>query len=255
MDHWPKILIITPSLNQGKFIRQTIDSVLNQNYPNLEYIVVDGGSTDETLEVLKSYGDKFLWISEKDQGQSDAINKGFNMATGDILAFINSDDYYMPNILDLVARTFMETHCDWVSGDYKIVDPSGRSIQSYIVIYKEILRKFSSKTLFYVANYIIQPSTFWTRKVWCSAGPMDTNLDYSMDYDFFVKAFQISKPVILNQTLSAFRIHPSAKGNTHYVKQFDLGLQILKRYCDNQVIITAHRLHNVMIKLAYRFLK
>ncbi len=87
MDHWPKISIITPSLNQGKFIRQTIDSVLNQGYPNLEYIVVDGGSTDETLDVLKSYGDQFLWISEKDQGQSDAINKGFNMATGDILAY------------------------------------------------------------------------------------------------------------------------------------------------------------------------
>ncbi len=161
----------------------------------------------------------------------------------------------MPNILERVARTFMETNCDWVSGNYKIVDPSGRSIHAFIVIYKEILRKFSSKTLFYIANYIIQPSTFWTRKVWCSAGPLDTQLHYSMDYDFFMKVFQISKPVILIQTLSAFRIHPSAKGNTQYVRQFDQDLQVLKKYCDNQVIITAHRLHNVMIKLAYRFLK
>lgn len=91
---YPKISIITPSYNQGSFIKQTIDSVLNQNYQNLEYWVIDGGSTDKTVKILKSYGRKIKWISEKDKGQTDAINKGLKKITGDIIAFINSDDYY-----------------------------------------------------------------------------------------------------------------------------------------------------------------
>ena len=104
-----KLSIITPSFNQGVFIKETIDSILSQGYAQLEYIVVDGGSTDNTVEILKSYGDKIKWVSEKDNGQADAINKGLKMATGDIVAFINSDDYYLPNALHAVNDFFSES--------------------------------------------------------------------------------------------------------------------------------------------------
>ena len=109
MNKYPKISIITPSFNQGKFIRDTIESVLNQNYPNLEYFIIDGGSSDNTLDVLRQNQGYLTWVSEKDNGQADAINKGIRMSTGEIITFINSDDYYLPNTLFKVADLFL-TH-------------------------------------------------------------------------------------------------------------------------------------------------
>ncbi len=103
-QHLPKISIITPSYNQGRFIKETIDSVLSQNYPNLEYWVMDGGSTDETVKVLKSYGKKINWVSKKDKGQTNAINEGLKKVTGDIIAYINSDDVYAPDVFRQVVH-------------------------------------------------------------------------------------------------------------------------------------------------------
>ena len=101
----PKISIVTPSFNQAKFIRATIDSVLSQDYPDLEYFIIDGGSTDGTTEILKSYGQKIKWISEKDKGQTDAINKGLKLSEGELLAYLNSDDIYLPGALKKVGET------------------------------------------------------------------------------------------------------------------------------------------------------
>lgn len=109
---WPKISIVTPSYNQGEFIEETIRSVLLQNYPNLEYLVIDGGSTDKTLDILKKYAPwLYYWVSEKDQGQADAINKGFDKASGQILAYLNSDDLYLPGTLHTVATHFLDGNC------------------------------------------------------------------------------------------------------------------------------------------------
>ena len=114
----PKIGIITPTFNQANYIRQTIDSVLNQKYPNLEYWIIDGKSTDDTVKILKSYGKKINWVSEKDDGQADAINIGFRkISSCDIYAYINSDDLYMPNTFELVAKEFQMGGVHWVTGD------------------------------------------------------------------------------------------------------------------------------------------
>ena len=162
----PKITVITPSYNQGHFITETIDSVLSQNYPNLEYIVMDGGSTDDTVDILKSYGKKFTWVSKKDKGQTDAINKGIKKSTGDIICYLNSDDVFLPNTLNTVAEYFMQNpEAMWVTGDYFIIDADGNKIQSFVAEYKKWLRQNPSKQRLSIANYIIQPSTFWRKEL------------------------------------------------------------------------------------------
>ena len=252
---WPKISIITPSFNQGKYIRQTIDSVLGQNYPNLEYFIMDGGSTDETIEILRSYGDKIRWTSEKDDGQAAAINTGLAKSSGDILAFINSDDYFLPGVLKMVAEQFSKTGCKWLSGDYKIVNENDREIQTLIILYKKFWRSFSSANVLSVLNYIIQPSTFWTRELWSQTGGLDVSLRYAFDYDLWMRAMDIQPPLILRQPLSAFRIHKSSKGGTGYQTQFDEELRVIKRYRSAQAIIRLHQFHNELIKLTYKMIK
>src|SRR5882672_2272557 len=127
---WPKVTIVTPSYNQGEFLEETIRSVLLQGYPNLEYIIIDGGSTDRSVEIIRRY-EKWLahWVSERDRGQSDAINKGFSRSTGDICAYLNSDDVYLPHALLSVARLF-EKHPDaaLLYGDCQLIDESSRVV-------------------------------------------------------------------------------------------------------------------------------
>jgi len=252
---WPKISIITPTLNQGKYLKQTIDSVLSQNYPNLEYIVMDGGSTDETIEILRTYGAKLRWISKKDKGQADAINTGMEMASGEILAFINSDDYYLPGVFDLVAKKFSQTECQWLTGDYFIVDKDDHKIQALTILYKKFWRNFSSSTLLSVLNYINQPSTFWSRNLWEKSGPLDSSLKFAIDYDFWMRTIKISLPYITNQPLSAFRIHKSSKGGSMFQNQFDEELQVLKHYSRDPLIFRMHQFHNFLIKSIYKIIK
>lgn len=251
----PRISIITPSFNQGQFINQTIDSVLGQNYPNLEYIVMDGGSTDGTLDILRSYGTALRWVSEKDNGQADAINRGMSMASGDILAFLNSDDTYLPGVLHLVAEQFSQRGCQWLTGDYRIVDQDSREMQGFVVSYKAFWRKFSSARVLSVLNYIIQPSTFWSRTLWEAAGPLDVSLRYTMDYDFWLRAIRLAPPLVIPRPLSAFRIHKTSKGGSQYEQQFDEEIQVLRRYNKSRTIDWVHRGHNALIKLAYRIIK
>ncbi len=253
--NYPKISIVTPSLNQGQFIRQTIDSILVQEYPNLEYTIVDGGSTDNTLDILKSYGDRIKWISERDQGQADAINKGLGLSTGEILAYINSDDCYLPGTFAAICQEFCRGGCRWLTGNYRIVDQNSHEIQRFTVAYKTFWRKFSSQTMLSLLNYIIQPSTFWSRELWNQVGPFDIRLHYALDYDFWMRAMQIERPLILNQTLSMFRIHQSSKGGVHFEKQFNEENMVLERYTHNPLVIGFHEFHNVLVKWIYKFIK
>ena len=157
----PSITIVTPSFNQGEFIERTILSVLNQNYPNLQYIIKDGGSTDNTKQIVKKYQKYLTFISKKDNGQSDAINQGFKMANGEILAWLNSDDCYKPGTLDYVGNFFKNNQNSyWLTGDYEIIDKNDNVIREYVAIYKKLLRSISDKSVHCVANYIVQPSTF-----------------------------------------------------------------------------------------------
>ncbi len=182
MNEQPLITIITPSFNQGPFIEETILSVLNQDYPNIEYIVMDGGSTDITLDILKKYSDRITWFSEKDKGQTDAINKGFNRSKGEILAYLNSDDTYLPGAIRRAVRylTLENLNAKFVYGEGFHITAQGDVIERYPT------ESFDFRHLAETC-FICQPTTFWKREVIEKIGPFDENLHYAMDYDFWIR--------------------------------------------------------------------
>jgi glycosyltransferase involved in cell wall biosynthesis len=249
------ISIIVPSLNQGRFIDQTLDSILKQNYPDIEVIVVDGGSTDGTVEILKSYNMRIKWVSEKDNGQTEAINKGLRLASGEILGYLNSDDYLLAGSLDKIRDQFLNEKVYWISGDALIVDENSIEIQKGVRLYKNLLRWLSMHSLFFITNYLVQPSTFWSRRAFKQAGFFDENLHYSMDYDYWFRLYRHSRPKILKDALSAFRIHSSSKGGSNYTKQIEEELNLIKRHTKNKLLLFLHEVHSSVVIFLYRFLK
>ncbi len=210
----PSIAIVTPSFNHGRFLRATIDSVVNQAYPRLFYHVQDGGSDDDTVEVLKSYGDKISWRSARDKGQSDAINLGFAGIDCDIMAYLNSDDTLLPGTLACVANFFHERpDIDMVYGHRIFIDSAGSEIG------RAILPAHSPKALLY-AGYVPQETMFWRRRVWDSIEPMDVNFHYALDWDFMLRAqaagFKFER---LRRFLACFRVHEEQKTT----KNFEVG--------------------------------
>lgn len=216
---------------------------------------MDGGSTDGTLDILSSFGDRLNFISMKDDGQSDAINKGLSKCTGEIFGFLNSDDALLPGAIQNVVTAFVNHDAMWVTGDYRFVDENGRPTQPLVTLYKRILRRHSSPGLIHLTNYIAQQSTFWSLELMEKIGKFDVSLRYTMDYDFWLRAYQVAPPVILKKPLSEFRIHGESKGSQEFESQFDEDLQVLKRYSDNPRMIFCHRLHNQIIKSVYRVIK
>jgi glycosyltransferase involved in cell wall biosynthesis len=213
----PRITVVTPSYNQGHFLEQTIQSALSQDYPNLEYLVIDGGSTDNSVEIITKYADRIsYWASEKDKGQSDAINKGFRRATGDVLAWLNSDDLYCPGALARVAQFFQEhPECGAVIGDQESIDKDGRVIdlkKAVPVTFRRIL---------YSACAVPQPSTFFTRRAWEITGDVDTALHYVLDYDYFLRMQARGiRFGLIKSPLARFRLHADSKTVSEYQRSF-----------------------------------
>ena len=202
----PKISIVTPSYNQGPFIGWTVRSVLLQRYPNLEYILMDGGSKDSTREVLQPYADRFAhYVSEKDRGQADAIHRGFERATGDIMAYLNSDDMLAPGALHFVAKYFAEhPGVDAIYSHRCTVDERNR------VLYYWILPRHNS---WYMTRWdlIPQETCFWRRSLFDRAGNIDPTFRFAMDYDLFVRFMKHGRMVRVNRFLGVFRKHTEAK--------------------------------------------
>lgn len=177
----PRVSIVTPSLNQGRFLARTIESVLSQSYANIEYIVMDGGSTDESLEILRRYGDRLHWVSEKDNGQADAINKGFSRSTGEIRAYLNSDDTLEPDAIAKVVAFFAEhPDVDMVYGDANYIDEQDRVTGSYNTA------EYSFERLMFDCC-ICQPATFWRSSIARLVGEFDVSLHLVMDYDYWLR--------------------------------------------------------------------
>ena len=204
---WPKVTIITPSFNQGEYLEATIRSVLLQRYPNLEYIIIDGGSTDNSVEVIRKYEPWLAyWCSEADGGQANAINKGFALATGDIYGWLNSDDIYEPGALRFVADTLTQRpEVDLLYGTGWQIDALGsRTTRCHWVGPLE-------PTVQLNWNQILQPAAFWRSEVWEKAGPLDPSFNWGLDWEWFIRATSISNATYVHQDLAAWRITPEIK--------------------------------------------
>lgn len=221
MKHFPKITIVTPSYNQAAFIEEALWSVKNQRYPLVEHCVVDGGSTDETVKILNRYSSQsgwehLRWISEPDRGQSDALNKGFRMATGDIVGWLNSDDRYRRGCFHAVLDEFANSPgTDLLYGDYTYIDERGRVWK----IRREI--EFSRFILSYHrVLYIPTTSTFFRRRIFDEDNWIDLRFHYAMDYEFFLrlaeKGYRFQH---VPKLLADFRWHRDSKSGAHPEKQ------------------------------------
>lgn len=207
----PKVSIVTPSFNQGCFIEETILSVLNQDYPNIEYIVIDGGSTDKSTEIIKKYQDRLAyWVSEPDRGQTDAINKGLLVATGDIYGYLNSDDLLDSKAASTAVAAF-EKHpeAEFVYGDFNLIDSMGTAQFSAKAV------PFDKKVLVYGRTLFNQPSSFWRRSVTEKIGYLDVDYDFCMDQEYWIRA--VSKGVnflYVPGLYASTRIHGGTKTST-----------------------------------------
>lgn len=206
---WPLISIVTPSFDQGAFLEKAIRSVLLQGYPRLEYIVIDGGSTDSSVEIIEKYQDYLTcWVSEQDQGQSQAINKGFARASGELLGWLNSDDYLLPGALFRLAEAYLaDPGVGVVYGQGHIVNGNGK------IVYTPQLKQVTRKTLFdwSFGNDFMQPSCLFTHRAWTECGPLDESLHYSMDVDFFLKVSEKYQFRKIDDLLSMSLSHGAAK--------------------------------------------
>ena len=201
------VSIVTPSYNQDRYIEDTIQSVLAQDYPQIEYRIVDGGSTDNTVGVIRKYESKLAgWVSEKDKGQTDAINKGFAQAKGDILAWINSDDTYEPGAVSAAVR-YLQEHPDvgMVYGDCNFIDASG-----------DVIGKFNAAQTSYSLlrqgySHIPQQTMFFRAELWRQVGPLDPSFYFAMDYDLWTRIAARAEIKYVPQTWANFRLHGSGK--------------------------------------------
>jgi glycosyltransferase involved in cell wall biosynthesis len=217
MVHFPKISIVTPNYNGEKYLEQTIQSVLSQNYPNLEYIIIDGGSTDNSVAIIKKYEKELVfWVSEPDKGLYDAIQKGFEKSTGEIMAWINSDDLYQPNAFFMVAEIFKFKEVNWLQGIPSAYDEKGRTVKI------NSLKRWSNLD-YYIGNYkwIQQESVFWRRTLWEVSGKkMATEMKYAGDLELWLRFFRHEKLYVTSALLGGFRFRTEGQLSFTFMKDY-----------------------------------
>jgi glycosyltransferase involved in cell wall biosynthesis len=203
-SEWPRLSIVTPSYNQGQFLEATIRSVLLQGYPNLEYIVIDGGSSDNSIEIIKNYSQYLnYWISEKDEGQVDAINKGLSVSTGVYIGWLNSDDMYTKQAFPKAISALLNSHKDaFIHGNRIQIDAQDR------ICGCSDLPAFNPPT---VSVPVFSETAFWTRSIMDKAGMLDPTYQFSMDLEFFTRLHANGEAVKSNEFLGYFRCHVDSK--------------------------------------------
>lgn len=213
----PTISVVTPSFNQGAFLEDAIRSVLDQQYPRLHYGIIDGGSDDNSLEIIKKYEQHLhYWVSEPDGGQSEAINKGFAKVDGDVLGWLNSDDRLMPGALQIIGDYFVQhPECQWLVGAGQGVSPKGEIIDTKAP--KDI--SFNG-ILDWAENSFYQPSVFWRRELLERVGPIREDLEYTMDYELWLRFAEACDGSAIPVLLSKATVHSAAKSEAFDAEQF-----------------------------------
>jgi glycosyltransferase involved in cell wall biosynthesis len=245
--NWPRVSIVTPSYNQAAFLEETIRSVLLQGYPNLEYIIIDGGSTDGSVDIIRKYEPWLAyWVSEQDRGQSDALAKGFSRATGSILAWINSDDWYAPGVLHERVR-HLQKHSDaaLLCGDCIPVAATGNETGLW-----KSRRHLTPELLLLKGNQILQPTVFMRREALEAAGGIDTQLHYTMDYELWVRLGLAGRLMYVPGVVAYFRHHVGSKTvresvrfNEEVLGWFDTGGLIEQVLIKDKAFEARRRLH------------
>jgi glycosyltransferase involved in cell wall biosynthesis len=230
---WPRISIITPTYNQGQFLEETIRSVLLQGYPNLEYIVIDGGSRDDSVDIIRKYEPWLAyWVSEADEGQSHAINKGLARSSGDIVAWLNSDDVYLKGTLFKVARGFAAAEqAHVVHGDVVYIDKDSARLP--LGIYRSKDTTLLRKLLYWRGWDLPQPAVFFTRELYRQLGELDQTLQYALDYDYFLRAALRYRFHRLPEILATYRLHEASKtglGEAQKVRFYAECNRVVRRY-------------------------
>jgi len=222
----PKISIITPSYNQAAFLERTIKSVLDQNYQNLEYIIIDGGSTDASVDIIRKYESHLkYWVSEKDDGQSHAINKGLKIATGDWVAWQNSDDIYYPGAFEALKEAAnSNSKASLVVGNMNLIDEHDGFIWDLHFV------KPSYNAMVAEGMVLSNQVAFWKRNVHDQIGFMDEALHLGFDFDWFLRLTKVTQGVNVNQCLGAFRIHSQAKTQRMTAENSKIHQQVRKRH-------------------------
>jgi glycosyltransferase involved in cell wall biosynthesis len=260
-----KISIITTNFNTDKYLEQTIKSILGQKGDfDLEYIITDGGSKDNSLEIIKKYDKEiqdgkwgnrvtFRYLSEKDSGQSDGINKGLKMATGDIIAFLNADDLYTEGALEKVVTYFKDNpDCLWLTGYCRIIDENNKEIRKYITKYKNIgLERLTLDSLL-IEDTISQPATFWRKSLMDEIGYLDESLHYAMDYDYWVRMEKVSHMHLIKEYLAEFRFTSDTKTGSSVDKTLAESRLIAERYADNKWILFRQWMSNLKRIIVYK---
>ncbi len=224
---WPRVSIVTPSYNQGEFIEETIRSVLLQGYPDLEYIIIDGGSTDGSVDIIRKYEPWLTyWVSEPDQGQADAINKGFRHSTGELLAWLNSDDVYIDRcaIARIVELSCKYPQADIITGGGLIINEESQWIQVIATQRKDQCYKHLR-----YRDTILQPSTFFKVRVFRTVG-IDTSLSYAFDWDFFIRASHKFNILPIDHIIAGYRMYGSNKTAAGGAKRAAELLEVTSRY-------------------------
>lgn len=229
-----KFSIITITLNSRDYLEETISSVLSQDYRNLEYIFVDGGSSDGTLELIRDFAEKdarIRWLSEPDRGIADAMNKGIELASGEIIAHLHSDDRYSdPSVLSLVAAEFSRNpEALWLTGGEYVIDRHGKILQEIKV------RRYSYRKLVR-CNSILHPATFIRSEAFRRAGRFSTGRKYAMDYDLWLRLGALGEPILVDAPLACFRLHEGSLSSNEAEKAFDEALEIRKELMKGQPV-------------------
>ncbi len=200
-DDLPRVSLVTPSYNAAPYLRAAIDSVLGQDYPNIEYLIMDGGSTDGTVELLEEFGDKLRWISEKDDGQADALARGFEQIDGAILGWLNADDVLKPGAIR-AAVDALRAHpaAALIYGNADFIDAAGQTIGPCTVV-----EPYSLHRLIHYGDYIIQPAAFFSRSAYESVGGLDKTLNWAMDWDLWIRLARDYDVLYIDKDLASYR--------------------------------------------------
>lgn len=249
LNNTPLISIIIPSYNKVKYIEKTLSSIVNQNYKNIEVIIQDGGSNDGTLDVIKKYARKYSsiikYISKKDNGQLDAINKGLKKAKGEIVTFINADDVYEKDALFTVSEYYKENPNGlWFAGRGIVVNENDIEIAKFATWYKSLLLNWNLRTFLLITNYLMQPSVFLTKKALKKYGLFTGTKFAVMEYEMWLKISSFQMPAVINKVLTKFRLEKDTKTGSNSKKLLTEDEKIIKKYTKNKLILFLHILHN-----------